>query len=334
MTLACLWACAPPDFSGQTWSSGYSVYYTQVIQVQESPASFYIRKTRKSFLDLTLTGVFEITQASVLTTHLSLIKQRHSWLTLRPLICLAVCLSPVRLTCLRLAWLKREKTEGRSWLTPFPLTCLNVCLSPVCAQMDEIKLKDRAVSVLDKALGLQAGHAHRLQLQTQAAEQQIAALRDAQRAGLNHPTLNPNPNNAPHIVSSASSCLFKLHVKKPSHLLHVAEAPEHYSGSSCLCCDTDSWLMYCVTLSCVPCTSLHQCSQKEKQIQQLSADCSRDYLCRHVSLGLSLSSRLRFMIVTLVIQACCIHQIQYSQHHRPNRSSQRENNTYGAAGCC
>uniref|UniRef100_A0A3B4BAX6 Janus kinase and microtubule-interacting protein C-terminal domain-containing protein n=1 Tax=Periophthalmus magnuspinnatus TaxID=409849 RepID=A0A3B4BAX6_9GOBI len=44
-------------------------------------------------------------------------------------------------------------------------------------------LKDRAVSVLDKALGLQAGHAHRLQLQTQAAEQQIAALRDAQRAG-------------------------------------------------------------------------------------------------------------------------------------------------------
>lgn len=49
--------------------------------------------------------------------------------------------------------------------------------------MDEIRLKDRAVSVLDKALGLQAGHAHRLQLQTQAAEQQIAALRDAQRAG-------------------------------------------------------------------------------------------------------------------------------------------------------
>ncbi|XP_068505609.1 janus kinase and microtubule-interacting protein 3-like [Syngnathus scovelli] len=34
-------------------------------------------------------------------------------------------------------------------------------------QMDEIKLKDRAVSVLDKALGLQAGHAHRLQLQSQ-----------------------------------------------------------------------------------------------------------------------------------------------------------------------
>lgn len=59
-------------------------------------------------------------------------------------------------------------------------------------QMDEIKLKDRAVSVLDKALGLQAGHAHRLQLQTQAAEQQIAALRDAQRVGQNHPSSAPN----------------------------------------------------------------------------------------------------------------------------------------------
>ena len=76
--------------------------------------------------------------------------------------------------------------------------------------MDEIKLKDRAVSVLDKALGLQAGHAHRLQLQTQAAEQQIAALRDAQRVGLNHPghAPSPAPNTPAHIVSPASSCLY------------------------------------------------------------------------------------------------------------------------------
>uniref|UniRef100_A0A3B4GLM9 Janus kinase and microtubule-interacting protein 3-like n=1 Tax=Pundamilia nyererei TaxID=303518 RepID=A0A3B4GLM9_9CICH len=57
------------------------------------------------------------------------------------------------------------------------------CEREIRRLMDEIKLKDRAVSVLDKALGLQAGHAHRLQLQTQAAEQQIAALRDAQRRG-------------------------------------------------------------------------------------------------------------------------------------------------------
>ncbi|KAL7372156.1 hypothetical protein ABVT39_011146 [Epinephelus coioides] len=75
------------------------------------------------------------------------------------------------------------------------------CEREIRRLMDEIKLKDRAVSVLDKALGLQAGHAHRLQLQTQAAEQQIAALRDAQRVGLNHPgqALNPAPNTSPHI---------------------------------------------------------------------------------------------------------------------------------------
>ncbi|XP_039643111.1 janus kinase and microtubule-interacting protein 3 isoform X1 [Perca fluviatilis] len=74
------------------------------------------------------------------------------------------------------------------------------CEREIRRLMDEIKLKDRAVSVLDKALGLQAGHAHRLQLQTQAAEQQIAALRDAQRAGLNLPGHAPNsaPNTAPH----------------------------------------------------------------------------------------------------------------------------------------
>ncbi|KAM4526682.1 janus kinase and microtubule-interacting protein 3 isoform 1-T1 [Fundulus diaphanus] len=73
------------------------------------------------------------------------------------------------------------------------------CEREIRRLMDEIKLKDRAVSVLDKALGLQAGHAHRLQLQTQAAEQQIAALRDAQRVGLNHPASNSIPNNASFI---------------------------------------------------------------------------------------------------------------------------------------
>ncbi|KAF3845501.1 hypothetical protein F7725_008664, partial [Dissostichus mawsoni] len=43
-----------------------------------------------------------------------------------------------------------------------------------------------------------AGHAHRLQLQTQAAEQQIAALRDAQRGGAS-PNTNPDPNTCPHL---------------------------------------------------------------------------------------------------------------------------------------
>lgn len=92
--------------------------------------------------------------------------------------------------------------------------------------MDEIKLKDRAVSVLDKALGLQAGHAHRLQLQTQAAEQQIAALRDAQRAGLNHPA-NSTPNNAPFFVSPASSCLFENALKKVWDFIFAAPWWKH-----------------------------------------------------------------------------------------------------------
>uniref|UniRef100_UPI0037E8D559 janus kinase and microtubule-interacting protein 3 isoform X1 n=1 Tax=Semicossyphus pulcher TaxID=241346 RepID=UPI0037E8D559 len=76
------------------------------------------------------------------------------------------------------------------------------CEREIRRLMDEIKLKDRAVSVLDKALGLQAGHAHRLQLQTQAAEQQIAALRDAQRAGLTLPGQGSNPApNTPALIS-------------------------------------------------------------------------------------------------------------------------------------
>ncbi|XP_074519579.1 janus kinase and microtubule-interacting protein 3 isoform X2 [Halichoeres trimaculatus] len=76
------------------------------------------------------------------------------------------------------------------------------CEREIRRLMDEIKLKDRAVSVLDKALGLQAGHAHRLQLQTQAAEQQIAALRDAQRAGITFPGQGPNP--APNMPAHIS----------------------------------------------------------------------------------------------------------------------------------
>uniref|UniRef100_A0A7N8Y9C3 Janus kinase and microtubule interacting protein 3 n=1 Tax=Mastacembelus armatus TaxID=205130 RepID=A0A7N8Y9C3_9TELE len=75
------------------------------------------------------------------------------------------------------------------------------CEREIRRLMDEIKLKDRAVSVLDKALGLQAGHAHRLQLQTQAAEQQIAALRDAQRCSPNGPRRGMDCSNT---ASSAS----------------------------------------------------------------------------------------------------------------------------------
>ncbi|CAK6979427.1 janus kinase and microtubule-interacting protein 3 isoform X2 [Scomber scombrus] len=97
------------------------------------------------------------------------------------------------------------------------------CEREIRRLMDEIKLKDRAVSVLDKALGLQAGHAHRLQLQTQAAEQQIAALRDAQRAGLN-PGHAPNstPNTAPHI-EDRDTRRFQLKIAELSSVVRKLE---------------------------------------------------------------------------------------------------------------
>ncbi|CAL8303943.1 unnamed protein product [Lota lota] len=101
------------------------------------------------------------------------------------------------------------------------------CEREIRRLMDEIRLKDRAVSVLDKALGLQAGHAHRLQLQTQAAEQQIAVLRDAQRgAGPNQPdpTPNPTPNHAPFPVQEdRETRRFQLKIAELSAIVRKLE---------------------------------------------------------------------------------------------------------------
>ncbi|XP_013882391.1 janus kinase and microtubule-interacting protein 3 isoform X1 [Austrofundulus limnaeus] len=98
------------------------------------------------------------------------------------------------------------------------------CEREIRRLMDEIKLKDRAVSVLDKALGLQAGHAHRLQLQTQAAEQQIAAMRDAQRAGLNHLVSNSTPNNAaPISQEDRDTRRFQLKIAELSAVIRKLE---------------------------------------------------------------------------------------------------------------
>uniref|UniRef100_A0A8C7ZZF6 Janus kinase and microtubule interacting protein 3 n=1 Tax=Oryzias sinensis TaxID=183150 RepID=A0A8C7ZZF6_9TELE len=95
------------------------------------------------------------------------------------------------------------------------------CEREIRRLMDEIKLKDRAVSVLDKALGLQAGHAHRLQLQTQAAEQQIAALRDAQRARLNQST-NRRPDGR-HSQEDRDMRRFQLKIAELSAVIRKLE---------------------------------------------------------------------------------------------------------------
>nr|XP_060624644.1 janus kinase and microtubule-interacting protein 3 isoform X8 [Anolis sagrei ordinatus] len=47
--------------------------------------------------------------------------------------------------------------------------------------MEEIKFKDRAVYVLERELGVQAGHAQRLQLQKEALDEQLFQLKEADR---------------------------------------------------------------------------------------------------------------------------------------------------------
>ncbi|XP_028332116.1 janus kinase and microtubule-interacting protein 3 [Gouania willdenowi] len=94
------------------------------------------------------------------------------------------------------------------------------CQREIRRLMEEIKLKDRAVSVLDKALGLQAGHAHRLQLQTQAAEQQIAVLRDAQRAGPAQSAASPTHIS---ITEDRSSRRFEIRIKEQSAIIRRLE---------------------------------------------------------------------------------------------------------------
>ncbi|KAK2493370.1 hypothetical protein MC885_000059 [Smutsia gigantea] len=52
---------------------------------------------------------------------------------------------------------------------------------PAEAQMEEIKFKDRAVFVLERELGVQAGHAQRLQLQKEALDEQLSQVKEADR---------------------------------------------------------------------------------------------------------------------------------------------------------
>ncbi|XP_077206258.1 janus kinase and microtubule-interacting protein 3 isoform X2 [Paroedura picta] len=55
------------------------------------------------------------------------------------------------------------------------------CEREIRRLMEEIKFKDRAVYVLERELGVQAGHAQRLQLQKEALDEQLSQLREADR---------------------------------------------------------------------------------------------------------------------------------------------------------
>ncbi|XP_067858507.1 janus kinase and microtubule-interacting protein 3 isoform X2 [Heptranchias perlo] len=54
------------------------------------------------------------------------------------------------------------------------------CEREIRRLMDELKLKDRAVYVLEKELGAQAGHAQRLQLQKEALDEQLTQVKEAE----------------------------------------------------------------------------------------------------------------------------------------------------------
>ncbi|XP_071605840.1 janus kinase and microtubule-interacting protein 3 isoform X9 [Heliangelus exortis] len=55
------------------------------------------------------------------------------------------------------------------------------CEREIRRLMEEIKFKDRAVFVLERELGVQAGHAQRLQLQKEALDEQLSQIKDSDR---------------------------------------------------------------------------------------------------------------------------------------------------------
>ncbi|XP_067101452.1 janus kinase and microtubule-interacting protein 3 isoform X10 [Osmerus mordax] len=100
------------------------------------------------------------------------------------------------------------------------------CEREIRRLMDEIKVKDRAVCVLDKALGLQAGHSQRLQLQKQAVEQQLAQLRDTDR-GLQSPRAGQasaeHPNSPDQQLDEKDVRRFQLKIAELSAITRKLE---------------------------------------------------------------------------------------------------------------
>ncbi|XP_026506860.1 janus kinase and microtubule-interacting protein 3 [Terrapene carolina triunguis] len=61
------------------------------------------------------------------------------------------------------------------------LTDIQIELQQEKSKMEEIKFKDRAVYVLERELGVQAGHAQRLQLQKEALDEQLSQIKESDR---------------------------------------------------------------------------------------------------------------------------------------------------------
>ncbi|XP_054839083.1 janus kinase and microtubule-interacting protein 3 isoform X2 [Eublepharis macularius] len=70
------------------------------------------------------------------------------------------------------------------------------CEREIRRLMEEIKFKDRAVYVLERELGVQAGHAQRLQLQKEALDEQLSQFREADRHLSSPKRELPHPSGA------------------------------------------------------------------------------------------------------------------------------------------
>ncbi|KAF5922288.1 hypothetical protein HPG69_006890 [Diceros bicornis minor] len=76
--------------------------------------------------------------------------------------------------------LSKLRDAGRAAAVWSPPMLVRKCPLPV-SMMEEIKFKDRAVFVLERELGVQAGHAQRLQLQKEALDEQLSQVKEADR---------------------------------------------------------------------------------------------------------------------------------------------------------
>ncbi|XP_054974925.1 janus kinase and microtubule-interacting protein 3 isoform X6 [Sorex araneus] len=73
------------------------------------------------------------------------------------------------------------------------------CEREIRRLMEEIRFKDRAVFVLERELGVQAGHAQRLQLQKEALDEQLSQVKEADRH------LGSPRRELPHAISAGAA---------------------------------------------------------------------------------------------------------------------------------
>ncbi|XP_054839093.1 janus kinase and microtubule-interacting protein 3 isoform X11 [Eublepharis macularius] len=104
------------------------------------------------------------------------------------------------------------------------------CEREIRRLMEEIKFKDRAVYVLERELGVQAGHAQRLQLQKEALDEQLSQFREADRHLSSPKRELPHPSGAGDTSEQSGSPLderdarrFQLKIAELSAIIRKLE---------------------------------------------------------------------------------------------------------------